>query len=254
MDVGLYREVIERIRARNAQLILNLTTGPGGRFVPSEDDPKVAGPGTTLIQPEKRVEHIAALQPDICTLDLNTMNSGAQVVINTPGNIRRMARVIHAAGVKPEIELFDSGDIALMHDLLKDGTLSGPLLTSFVLGVRYGFQPTPETVLYARNLLPGDALFTAIGIGRSAFQSVAMSYLAGGHVRVGLEDAVYIDRGVLAPSNASMVEKARQIVEHLGGQIATPREARDMIGLPTRLTDAAAPEIAASPRRLASEI
>jgi uncharacterized protein (DUF849 family) len=235
MDVGLYREVIELIRARNAQLILNLTTGPGGRFVPSEADPKVAGPGTTLLAPEKRVEHIAALRPDICTLDLNTMNSGAQVVINTPGNIRRMAGIINAAGVKPEIELFDSGDIALMHDLLKDGTLTSPLLTSFVLGVRYGFQPTPETVLYARNLLPGDALFTAIGIGRSAFQSVAMSYLAGGHVRVGLEDAVYIDRGVLAPSNASMVEKARQIVESLGGQIATPREARAMIGLPTRL-------------------
>jgi uncharacterized protein (DUF849 family) len=235
MDTALYRDVIERIRAKNTQLVINLTTGPGGRFVPSEDDPRIAGPGTTLLAPEKRVEHIAALKPDICTLDLNTMNSGGQVVINTPGNVRRMAEVINAAGVKPEIELFDSGDIALMHDLLKDGTLAGPVLTSFVLGVRYGFQPSPETVLYARNLLPSDALFTAIGIGRAAFQAVAMSYLAGGHIRVGLEDAVYLDRGVLAPSNASMVEKARQIVEHLGGQIASPREAREMIGLPTRL-------------------
>jgi uncharacterized protein (DUF849 family) len=237
MELDLYREVIERIRAKNTQLILNLTTGPGGRFVPSEDDPRVAGPGTTLLVPEKRVEHVAALRPDICTLDLNTMNSGGQVVINTPGNVRRMAKVINAAGVKPEIELFDSGDIALMHDLVKDGTLAGPLLTSFVLGVRYGFQPSPETVIYARNLLPSDALFTAIGIGRSVFQSVAMSYLAGGHIRVGLEDGVYLDRGVLAPSNASMVEKARLIVENLGGQIASPREAREMIGLPTRLAD-----------------
>ena len=238
MAIEYYRQVIERVRAKNTQLILNLTTGPGGRFVPSEDDPKLAGPGTTLLAPEKRVEHVAALKPEICTLDLNTMNSGRQVVINTPANVRRMAKVINEAGSKPEIELFDSGDIALMHDLLKDGTLTGPVLTSFVLGVRYGFQPSVETVIYARNLLPADAQFTAIGIGRAAFQSVALSYLAGGHVRVGLEDAVYLHRGVLAPSNASMVEKARRIVEDLGGQIATPREARDIIGLPTRLAAA----------------
>lgn len=238
MALEYYRDVVERIRARNTQLVLNLTTGPGGRFVPSENDPKVAGPGTTLLNPEKRVEHIAALRPDICTLDLNTMNSGKEVVINTPGNVGRMASVIAAAGVRPEIELFDSGDIALMHDLLKDGTLTGPVLCSFVMGVRYGFQPSPETVLYARSLLPADAQFTAIGIGRTAFQSLALSYLAGGHVRVGLEDSVYLDRGVLAPSNAAMVEKARRIVEDLGGQIASPREARDIIGLPTRLADA----------------
>jgi len=238
MSLELYRDVVERIRTKNAQLILNLTTGPGGRFVPSEDDPKVAGPGTTLLPPEKRVEHIAVLRPDICTLDLNTMNSGKQVVINTPGNVRRMAKVINDAGVKPELELFDSGDIALMHDLLKDGTLQGPILASFVMGVRYGFQPSLETVLYARSLLPEDAEFTAIGIGRTAFQSVALSYLSGGHGRVGLEDAIYIAQGRLAPSNAAMVEKARRIVEDLGGQIATPREARDIIGLPTRLANA----------------
>jgi uncharacterized protein (DUF849 family) len=245
MELDLYREVVERIRARNAQLILNLTTGPGGRFVPSEADPKIAGPGTTLMLPEKRVEHVAALRPDICTLDLNTMNSGGQVVINTPANVRRMARVINEAGVKPEIELFDSGDAALMHDLLRDGTLAGPILCSFVMGVSYGFQPSPETVLYARNLLPADAQFTAVGIGRSSFRSAALSYLAGGHVRVGLEDAVFLDRGVLAPSNALMVEKARRIVEDLGGQIASPREARDLIGLPTRL--AAAKQTAVRP-------
>ncbi|MGL4284863.1 MAG: 3-keto-5-aminohexanoate cleavage protein [Phreatobacter sp.] len=234
MELDLYRDVVERIRAGNPHVIINLTTGPGGRFVPSENDPKVAGPGTTLVAPERRVAHIAALKPDICTLDLNTMNSGGQVVINTPGNVRRMARVIAEAGVKPEIELFDSGDIALLHDLIEDGTLKGPALTSFVMGVRYGFQPSPETLLYARNLLPADATFTAIGIGRSSFQTVAASYLAGGHVRVGLEDAVYLDHGVLAPSNAAMVEKARRIVEDLGGRIADPHEARALIGLPDR--------------------
>ena len=230
MEIAYYQDVVERIRARNKDVILNITTGPGGRFVPSDEDPKVAGPGTTLLAPEKRVEHIALLKPEICTLDLNTMNSGGQVVINTPKNVRRMAKVINEAGVKPEIELFDSGDIALMHDLIKDGTLKGPVLTSFVMGVSYGFQPSPETVLYARSLLPNDAHFTAIGIGRHAFTSVAQSYLAGGHVRVGLEDGVYLSRGVLAESNAVLVEKARRMVEDLGGQIATARETRTMLG------------------------
>ena len=237
MDIDIYRDVVARIRAKNTQLILNITTGPGGRFVPSPDEPRVAGPGTTLMNPEKRAEHIALLKPEICTLDLNTMNSGKEVVINTPGNVRRMAKVVLEAGVKPELELFDSGDIALMHDLLKDGTFSGPVLCSFVMGVRYGFQPSPETVIYSRNLLPDDAQFTAIGIGRSAFTMVAQSYLAGGHVRVGIEDAVYLSKGVLATSNAVMVEKARRIVEDLGGQIANPREAREIIGLQTRMAD-----------------
>jgi uncharacterized protein (DUF849 family) len=242
MELGYYRDVVERIRARNTQLILNITTGPGGRFVPSPDEPRLAAPGTTLMVPEKRVEHIAVLRPEICTIDLNTMNSGKEVVINTPGNVRRMAKVMRDAGARPEVELFDSGDIALMHDLLRDGTLDRPPLCSFVMGVRYGFQPSPETVLYARDMLPAGAEFTAIGIGKAAFTAVAQSYLAGGHVRVGLEDSVYLSRGKLAPSNAAMVEKARHIVEDLGGQIATPREARDIIGLPARL--AGAPRVA----------
>jgi len=238
MELEYYRDVIERIRAKNTQLVLNVTTGPGGRFVPSIEDPRVAGPGTTLIAPEKRVEHIAALKPDIATLDLNTMNSGKEVVINTPRNVRVMAEIIRVAGSKPEIELFDSGDIALMHDMLKDGSLSGPILCSVVMGVKYGFQPSPETLLYARNLLPADATFTGIGIGRFAFPAVAQSYLAGGHVRVGLEDSVMIDKGKLAPSNAAMVEKARRILEDLGGQIATAAEAREILGLSTRLSAA----------------
>lgn len=238
MELEYYREVVERIRAKNTQLILNITTGPGGRFVPSHDEPRIAAPGTTLMAPEKRVAHIEPLRPEICTIDLNTMNSGGEVVINTPGNVRRMAKVMRDAGVKPEVELFDSGDIALMNDLIRDGTLEGPVLCSFVMGVRYGFQPSPETVLYARDLLPASAEFTAIGIGKAAFTTVAQSYLAGGHVRVGLEDSVYLARGQLAPSNAAMVEKARRIAEDLGAQIATPREAREIIGLPTRLAGA----------------
>jgi 3-dehydrocarnitine:acetyl-CoA trimethylamine transferase len=231
MDIVLYREVMDRIRAHNESLIINLTTGPGGRFAPSSDNPRIAGPGTTLTTPEERVKHVVALRPDICTLDLNTMNSGGQVVINTPGSVRRMARDILASGVKPEIELFDSGDIALLRDLLDDGTLPGPPLASLVMGVKYGFQQSIETVTYARNLLPPDAPFTAIGIGKACFQAVAISYLSGGHVRVGLEDSIYLDRGMLASSNAAMVAKARRLVEDLGGQIASAAETRQILSL-----------------------
>ena len=234
MELAHYREVVERIRARNPVLILNLTTGPGGRYVPSDDDPAVAGPGTTLTRPETRVEHIAALRPDICTLDLNTMNSAGQVVINTPRNVRRMARIIREAGVRPEIELFDSGDIALLHDLISDGTLDPAPLCSIVMAVKYGFQPSLETILYARSLLPEDAQFTAIGIGRHVFTAATQSYLAGGHVRVGIEDGVYLSRGVLTPTNAAMVAKIRGVTEALGADIATSAQAREMLGLPQR--------------------
>lgn len=232
MEFEYYRDVVERIRTRNKQIILNITTGPGGRFSPDPDDPKIAGPGTTLMRPEARVAHIPLLKPDICTLDLNTMNSGREVVINTPGSVRRMAAVIREARVRPEIELFDSGDIALCRDLINEGTLDGPLLCSIVTGVKYGFQPSPETVLYARGLLPQRAVWTAFGTGRMAFPMVAQSYLAGGHVRIGLEDAIYLNKGVLASSNAEMVTKARGIIETLGGEVATARQAREILSLP----------------------
>ena len=242
MNIDYYREVVERIRKKNQTLIINLTTGPGGRFAPSEEDPKIAGPGTLFLTPAKRVEHIALLRPEIATLDLNTMTFGAQAVINTPPNVRKMAKAIYDAGTKPELELFDSGDMLLMHDLVKDGTVKGPYLTSIVLGIKYGFWPTPETLLYARNLLPADADFTAFATGKNAFPFVAQSYLAGGHVRVGLEDAVYLERGKLAESNAAMVEKARRIVQELGGQAMSATEARAHLGLasagtPTRNSD-----------------
>jgi uncharacterized protein (DUF849 family) len=231
MEIALYREVIERIRAVDTDVVINLTTGPGGRFVPSEDEPRVAAAGTTLLPPERRVEHIAALKPDICSLDLNTMNSGSEVVINTPKNVARMARVIREAGVKPELEIFDTGDMHLALDLIKEGVLEGPGLWTFVMGVKYGFSASPETLLYARSLLPRGAQWAAFGIGRFEFPIVAQAWLAGGHVRVGLEDNIYISKGVLAQSNAQLVARARDIVLSLGGEIATAREARAQLGL-----------------------
>lgn len=162
------------------------------------------------------------------------MNSGPDVVMNTPRNVRIMANAIRAAGVKPELEIFDSGDLQLALDLIRDGTLEGPGLWTFVTGVKYGFGFSPETLLYARGLLPAGALWSAFGIGRHEFPAVAMACLAGGHVRVGLEDNIHLDRGQLARGNAELVAKARRIVADLGGELANPREARAILGLPDR--------------------
>src|ERR1700744_4957334 len=231
MSIDLYRDVMDRIRARNSSLIINLTTGPGGRFVPSEEDPKVAGPGTTLLQPERRVEHVELLRPDICTLDLNTMNSGGQVVINTPRNVRKMAERMKAVGVLPEIELFDSGDCHLARDLFAEGVLQGPGLFSLVLGVKYGFNASSETMFYARSLLPPGATWSGFGIGRAEFPMVAQAWLLGGHVRVGMEDNLYMSKGVLAKSHAELVAHAAGILKSLGAGVASAQEARAMLDL-----------------------
>jgi uncharacterized protein (DUF849 family) len=231
MEIDLYRDVMDRVRAKNRDLIINLTTGPGGRFVPSEHDPKIAGPGTTLTLPEKRVEHIELLRPDICTLDLNTMNSGGEVVINTPRNVRKMAAIMRAARVLPEIELFDSGDCHLARDMFADGSLEGPGLFSLVLGVKYGFNPSPETMMYARGLLPEGAIWSGFGLGRTEFPMVAQAWLLGGHVRVGMEDNLYMSKGVLAKTNAELVTHAIGILKMLGANIASAKDAREMLKL-----------------------
>ncbi|MDB5602803.1 MAG: NADPH:quinone reductase [Xanthobacteraceae bacterium] len=226
-----YREVVERIRDKNSDLIINLTTGLGGRFVPSKDDPKIAGPGTSIVHPLRRVEHIVALKPDIATLDLNTMWSGTAAVINTPDNVTIMANEIYKAGSKPELEVFDSGDIQLANVLLDQGVLKSPPLFQIVLGVRYGFVATPQTLIYAQSLLPKDAEWAAFGIGRWEYPMLTQAWCLGGHVRVGLEDNIYIEKGVLAPSNAALCEKAARIIGDLGGELATPKEARALLGL-----------------------
>jgi len=231
MEVGHYRDVMERVRAKDSKLIINMTTGPGGRFVPSPEDPKVAAPGTTLLPPLERLKHVQELKPDICSLDLNTMNSGPDVVINTPANVRKMAAAMRAAGVLPELEVFDSGDMHLARDMLADGSLDGPGLFTIVMGVKYGFASTPETLFYARSLLPSGARWSAFGIGRMEYPMVAQAWLLGGHVRVGLEDNIYLSKGVLAKSNAELVAKARRMIEDLGGALASADEARKMLGL-----------------------
>ena len=231
MELDHYAEVMHLIKAQNKELIINLTTGPGGRYVPTEGDPKVFAAGTTLCDPLKRVEHVAALKPEICSLDLNTMNSGADVVMNTPSNVRKMAKVIREAGVMPELEIFDSGDLNLAKDLITDGTVDGPGLYTFVMGVKYGLNTDPATLLYMRDQLPSGAIWAAFGISRAEFPIVAQAWLLGGHIRVGMEDNIYLEKGVLCESNAQLVSRAKRIIGDLGGQLASSNEARQMLGL-----------------------
>jgi uncharacterized protein (DUF849 family) len=231
MALEHYREVVQRIRSSDVDLVVNLTTGPGQRFIPSEHDPKVAAPGTTLMRPEPRVEHVVALRPEICSLDLNTMFSGTSVVINTPANVRTMAAMIQEAGTLPELEVFDTGDIHLARDLIADGTLAKPALFQIVLGVKYGADASPRTLDYMRSLLPEGSRWAAFSIGRYAFPMLAQAYLLGGHVRAGLEDSIYLEKGVLAPDNASLVAKGARIVQELGGRLASAGEAREMLGV-----------------------
>lgn len=231
MDLALYRETVARIRDAGSDIILNLTTGEGGRFVPDEAEPRVAAAGSTLTQPERRVAHVEALLPEICTLDFNTMFSGTAVVINTPRNLGIMAERILASGTRPEIEIFDSGDLQLALHFLNEGKLPSPALFQLVLGVRYGAPANPETLFYLRSQLPKGAVWAAFGIGRTAFPMLAQAFLLGGHVRIGMEDTVYLEKGRLVRSNAELVEKAVGIVENLGGSLATPDEARALLGL-----------------------
>jgi len=231
MAFPLYEEVVDRIRASDTDLVINLTTGPGGRFVPSDDDPKIPAPATNLRPATRRVEHIVKLKPEICTLDLNTMWFGEGVVMNTPKMATAMAKLIDEAGVLPELEVFDSGDIRLAKDLLRDGVLAAPPLFQMVMGIRYGFAGDVETLLYAKSQLPADARWAAMGISRMSLPTVAMASTLGGHVRVGLEDNLYIRKGELAPSNAALVERAVQILDLLGAEPATPAEAREILDL-----------------------
>jgi uncharacterized protein (DUF849 family) len=232
MELDLYRETVERIRDSGVDVIINLTTGPGARFVPSPEDPSVPGPGTTLASPSKRVEHIAALRPDICSLDMGSVNFGRMVFINSPQSLLEMARAIRSAGVKPELEVFEAGHIRYTRHLLEQGEIDQPPLFQIVLGVPWAAPATAEAMLFMRGLLPANAQWAAFGIASAEFPMVAQAVILGGHVRVGLEDNLYLARGKPAPSNAALVERAVQIVEALGESVASPPEAREMLGLP----------------------
>ncbi len=232
MDLNLYSEVVKRIRDSQSDVLINLTTGPGGRFDPSEHDPAIPGPNTNLKSAERRVEHVVALRPDICSLDLNTMWFGNTAIVNSPASIRKMASLIRESGVKPELEVFDTGDIALAKDLLDEGILPKPPLFQIVTGVKYGAIASPQTLAYMKSLLPRSCAWAAFGVGRWAYPMLVQSWLLGGHCRIGLEDTAYLAKGQLAPDNASLVRKAKMLIGELGGSIASPMEAREILELP----------------------
>lgn len=231
MELAYYTEVCRLIRKSGSPILINLTTGPGGRYSPTPGDPGIAGPRTMLLRAEQRVEHVLELKPDLCSLDLNTMWFGPSAVINAPDVVREMARMMYAAGVKPELEVFDSGDLAFAHDLISDGTLATPTLFQIVLGVKYGFEASAETLSYARSRLPKHCEWAAFGIGRHEFPMVALASILGGHCRVGMEDNVFIAKGKLCQDNAELTAKAANIIELLGGKVATAAQAREILGL-----------------------
>jgi uncharacterized protein (DUF849 family) len=232
MDAALYAEVVERIRSSGTDVLINLTTGPGARFVPRTDDPAQPGPETTLTRPEIRVRHVLESRPDICSLDMGSMNMGGRVFINTPEHLEVMAAAIQEAGVLPELEVFETGHLLLAKRMIETGHIKPSGMFQICLGIAWGQPATPEAMTYMRSLLPPGAPWFAFGISLHQFPMVAQSVLLGGHVRVGLEDNLYLEKGNLAPSNAALVEKASSIITILGDEVATPAEARSILGLP----------------------
>ncbi len=231
MEMEHYRQTVDVIRRKNTELIINLTTGPGGRFQPGDDNPAIAGPRTNFLPPLRRVEHVLELKPDVCTLDLNTMTFGQEAVINTPANVTKMAEMIYDVRVKPEIELFDSGDIQLAQDLFAKGVLKRPAMACLVHGVKYGFPATGQAMMFSSSMMTDDIEWTGFGIGRQAFPLLAQSWVLGGNCRIGMEDTVHIAKGKLTAGNAELVSKARFIIEALGGELASAGEARERLGL-----------------------
>jgi uncharacterized protein (DUF849 family) len=228
--LALYQEVVERIRATGSEVILNLTAGMGGDFVPDAQKPWHGGPGTDMATVEERLAHVVELRPEICTLDCGSMNYAASAYVSTPDMLRGMAAIIRDAGIKPEIEVFELGHIWLAKQLIEEGLILPPPMFQLCMGIPYGAEADPRAVLAMRDLLPPGSSFAAFGIGRMQMPMVAQAMLLGGHVRVGLEDNLYLERGVLA-SNPQLVERAASIVRLLGGRVLSPPEARARLGL-----------------------
>lgn len=229
-DPALYREVVERIRESETDVIINITAGGGGDWTPSQEDPAVGGEGTDMQTPAERHQPVGELLPEICTLDIGSINFGDMVYINPADWMREHARLIQESGVKPELECFDTGYIRMAHQLMNEGLIEGDPLFQLCLGIPWGAEADTETMLYMRDRLPENAHWSGFGIGRMQMPMAAQSVLLGGHVRVGLEDNLYLKKGVLA-SNAQLVDKAVSMIRELGTEPMTPEEARKHLGL-----------------------
>jgi uncharacterized protein (DUF849 family) len=237
-DPALYAEVVERIRASGVDVVLNLTAGMGGDMVfGSVEQPLPPNPaGTDMAGATERLAHVRALLPEICTLDCGSMNfvaGGDYVMVNTPDTLRAMARQVQALGVKPELEVFDTGHLVMVKDLLREGLLDDPPLIQLCMGIPYGAPDDPLTLLSMVHQLPPGAVFSAFSIGRMQLPYAAMAALTGGNVRVGLEDNLYLGRGVLA-SNGQLVERAATILTAMGARVLGPQAVRDKLTLRRR--------------------
>ncbi|WP_179381722.1 BKACE family enzyme [Jannaschia marina] len=234
-DDDLYAQVVERIRDQNKQVIINLTAGMGGDAVFGTDDPLPLLEGTDLVGPSIRLSHVDKLRPEICTLDCGSYNVGNSnlVYISTSEYIRLGAEDIRRLGVRPELEVFDLGHLRYALKLLQDGVFHAPAMIQFCLGVPYG-APADTTAMKAMAdmVRDHDVIWSAFGVGRDQLRMVAQAVLLGGHVRVGLEDNLYLKRGVPA-RNEQLVSKASNIINTLGGEVMSPSEARELLGLKT---------------------
>ena len=234
--LDLYREVTDRIREADVDVVLNLTAGMGGDIVfGGVEAPLPPAQGTDMIGATERVAHVAECLPEICTLDCGTMNfaEADYVMTNTPGMLQAMGRMMTELGVKPEIEAFDTGHLWFAKQLVEEGILEGPALVQLCMGVPWGAPDDMNTFMAMVNNVPKDWTFSAFSLGRNEMAYAAASVLAGGNVRVGLEDNLWLEKGVLA-TNEALVERAVGIVERMGARVIGPDEVRAKLGLKKR--------------------
>ena len=235
-DLGMFREVTDRIRDAEVDVVLNLTAGMGGDMVFGDvENPLPPSLGTDMAGASERVAHVAECRPEICTLDCGTMNfaEADYVMTNTPGTLTAMGRMMTELGVKPEIEAFDTGHLWYAKQLVADGVLEPNALVQLCMGVPWGAPDDLNTLMAMVNNVPDGWTFSAFGLGRHQMPLVAASVLAGGNVRVGLEDNLMLDRGVLA-ENYQLVDRAVSIIENLGARVIGPAEVREKLGLAKR--------------------
>jgi uncharacterized protein (DUF849 family) len=235
-DPRLYRQVVERLRASNVDMIINLTAGMGGDFEVGDPDPLKHGPNTDLVGALERLVHVEELRPEICTLDCGTLNfgDGNMIYVSTPNQLRAGAKRIRELGVKPELEVFDTGHLWFAKRMHEEGLLEEPPMFQLCLGIPWGAPADTNAMKGMRDMLPAGAVWAGFGIGRMQMPMVAQAVLLGGNVRVGLEDNIWLDRGVHA-SNGTLVQRAVEIVRLMGARTLTPAEARKKLGLRARL-------------------
>jgi uncharacterized protein (DUF849 family) len=231
-EVALYAEVVRRIKDSGVDVVINLTAGMGGDLVIDQEDPLKPIDGTDLVNANDRLPHVEELLPDICTLDCGSLNfgEGSQLYISTPDMLRIGAKRIQELGVKPELEIFDTGHLWFASKMVEEGLIDAPPLFQLCMGIPYGAPAEPNLLQAMVQLLPAGAQWASFAIGRKQMPWVAQSVLLGGHVRVGLEDNLYLGKGVKA-TNGQLVERAVGIVEDLGATIATPDRARELLKL-----------------------